>query len=67
MQVLPASGRFYAGLSVQDLFDVEKNIQAGCKILKIYQSQEKTLRAALHRYSGGASGYYEKVMRAMKG
>ena len=66
MQVMPASGMHYAGMEKHDLFEIDKNIQAGCIILKKYQEQEPTLRRALHRYSGGAKGYYEKVMAEMK-
>jgi hypothetical protein len=63
MQVMPSSSR----LSRTDLFCPEKNIQEGCRILKDFQRRTKTLSRALHLYSGGASGYAEKVMRRMKG
>jgi acyl-homoserine lactone acylase PvdQ len=33
--------------------------------LKHYQRTSPDLRTALHRYSGGASGYFEKVMRQL--
>jgi membrane-bound lytic murein transglycosylase MltF len=68
MQVLPASGKFYAGISDRkDLFCPETNIVAGTKILKYYQRTSPDLRTALNKYSGGAVGYFEKVMRRMKG
>jgi len=65
MQVMPSSGKLYAGFSRSELFCPEKNIIAGTKILKYYQKTSANLRAALEKYSGGAEGYYEKVMRRM--
>jgi soluble lytic murein transglycosylase len=67
MQVLPTSGKIYAGVSRADLFDPEKNIQVGCKILKMYQRQSKTLGEALAKYSGGAANYHRKVIKEMRG
>ena len=67
MQVLPQSGKEYAGVSRTELFDIEKNIQVGCKIVKIYERTSPNLKIALGRYSGGAKGYYQKVMKAMRG
>jgi soluble lytic murein transglycosylase-like protein len=61
MQVMPTS----AGLSREELFCPERNIIAGCRLLKYYQRTSPDLRTALHRYSGGASGYFEKVMRQL--
>jgi soluble lytic murein transglycosylase-like protein len=61
MQVMPAS----AGLSREQLFCPEKNIIAGCKILKYYQRTSPDLRTALHKYSGGAEGYFEKVQKVL--
>ena len=66
MQVLPNSGWHFTRFSRADLFDIEKNIQAGTTILKYYQNTSPTLRVALNRYSGGSVGYYEKVLKAMK-
>lgn len=65
MQVLPQSGKVYAGFSRAELFCPEKNIIAGTKILKYYQRISPNLRSALDKYSGGATGYYEKVARRM--
>lgn len=48
-----------------DLFDPEKNIKAGRYILTHYlRKHDGDLRKALASYSGGARGYYEKVMEA---
>ena len=65
MQVLPLSGMWHAGFSREELFRPEKNIIAGCKILLAYQRTSPSLRMALIKYSGGAEGYYEKVMSQM--
>jgi soluble lytic murein transglycosylase-like protein len=65
MQVMPNSGKLYAGFSRSELFCPEKNIIAGTKILKYYQRTSPNLRVALDKYSGGADGYYEKVKRRM--
>jgi soluble lytic murein transglycosylase-like protein len=47
------------------LFDPEKNINAGVYILAKYlKAAGGDLRRALEKYSGGARGYYEKVMKA---
>jgi hypothetical protein len=66
MQVLPSSGKIYTGFSREELFCPEKNIIAGTTILKHYQRTSSTLHMALIKYSGGAKGYYGKVMREMK-
>lgn len=50
-----------------ELRDPETNIWAGTEILKNYIRDSRTLREALHRYSGGASGYADKVMKEMRG
>jgi len=65
MQVLPSSGMWHAGFSREELFHPEKNIIAGCRILMFCQRTSLSLRMALIKYSGGAKGYYEKVMRQM--
>lgn len=64
MQVMPASARM-VGLKydAHDLLCPERNIEAGVRILKYYQ-QRYGLRLALHYYSGGTPGYYDKIMRA---
>jgi soluble lytic murein transglycosylase-like protein len=66
MQVLPSSARM-VGLDYDknDLLCPEKNIEAGCKILKYYQKRYKKLSVVLSKYSGGANRYYHKVMKAM--
>lgn len=47
----------------QDLFSKKKNIEAGTFILNHYLLKNNNdLRKALHKYSGGANNYYEKVM-----
>lgn len=66
MQVLPESGKLYAGYSMDELFCPEKNIIAGCKILKMYQKNSPNLKVALAKYSGGAANYYERVMKKMR-
>lgn len=67
MQVLPESARM-VGLRYDknDLLCPVKNIEAGCRILKYYQKKFKKLPVVLAKYSGGADGYYRKVMKAMK-
>ena len=51
----------------EELRNPEMNIVAGTRILKDYIKQSRTLDEALHKYSGGASGYADKVRRRMKG
>ena len=50
----------------EELRNPEMNIVAGTRILKDYIKQSRTLDEALHKYSGGASGYADKVRRRMK-
>lgn len=66
MQVKPASARM-VGLDYRaaDLVCPEKNIVAGTRILRHYQRTTGSLREALHRYSGGASSYADKVLKEM--
>jgi len=66
MQVMPSSAKM-VGLeySKRDLMVPHKNIEAGCKILKMYQNKTNTLAGALHKYSGGARDYYPRVKRVM--
>ena len=67
MQVMPASARMVGlNYSKEDLKCPEKNIIAGTRILKYYQRTSRTLEEALDKYSGGATNYYQKVMRRMK-
>jgi len=47
----------------EELLNPEMNIVAGTRILKDYIKQSRTLDEALHKYSGGASGYADKVRR----
>jgi soluble lytic murein transglycosylase len=50
-------------LSHWGLYDPSKNVEAGKYILAQHHKQAKgNLRKTLQDYSGGASGYYEKVM-----
>ena len=50
-----------------DLFDPETNVRAGRYILAHYLRKHRgDLRKALHAYSGGARGYYRKVMEAQR-
>lgn len=52
--------------SRKDLFDPEKNISAGCYVLKIHLREEKTWPKALKAYSGYARNYDKKVFHFMK-
>jgi len=65
MQVRPASARMVGlNYSRADLMCPEKNIRAGTRILKRYQRLAKgDMQKALALYSGGARGYYRKVMK----
>ena len=68
MQVMPNSARMVGlNYSKEDLKCPEKNIKAGTRILKYYQRTSRTLEEALNKYSGGAVGYAQKVLRRMKG
>ena len=68
MQVMPASAKMVGlNYSKEDLKCPEKNIKAGTAILKYYQRTSRTLEEALNKYSGGAVGYAQKVLRRMKG
>lgn len=51
----------------EQLRDPEQNLIAGTRILKMYMKESSTLSEALYKYSGGASGYADKVKRRMKG
>lgn len=64
MQVRPASARMVGlNYSHKDLLCPEKNIKAGTRILRHYQRMTRgNLERALDLYSGGARGYYRKVM-----
>lgn len=53
--------------SRKQLRDPEENLKAGMWILKKYMRESSTLNEALHKYSGGAKGYADKVKRRMKG
>jgi len=68
MQVLPSSARM-VGLNYtkEDLKDPEKNIKAGCRIVKFYQRKSNRMETVLNWYSGGAENYHRKVMKKMKG
>ena len=46
-----------------DYYDITKGIRAGVYVLNHYLSRSKTVQEALHKYSGGATNYYAKVMR----
>ena len=49
----------------KDLFNPRINIEAGRYILAHYmEKHDNNLKAALNSYSGGAKGYYQKVMKA---
>jgi len=66
MQVMPESGKHWAGMTRRDLFCPVKNIIAGTKILKYYQRTSPNLKVALRKYSGGAKGYFWKVRKEMR-
>lgn len=51
----------------RQLRDPEQNLMAGTTILKGYIERSLSLREALHKYSGGARNYYERVMKEMEG
>jgi soluble lytic murein transglycosylase-like protein len=65
MQVMPSTAKGY-GVERHELFNPEKNIETGCRILKDYQRTSKTLHIALIKYSGGAKNYYQKVLKKMR-
>lgn len=46
-----------------DYYDITKGVRAGVYVLNHYLSRSKTVQEALHKYSGGATNYYAKVMR----
>lgn len=51
-------------MGIKDLYAVEDNIRVGTDILLDFQRMSKgNLRVALHRYSGGARGYANSIMR----
>lgn len=50
-----------------ELRNPEKNLFAGTAILKHYMENSKSLDEALHKYSGGAKDYANKVKRRMRG
>jgi soluble lytic murein transglycosylase-like protein len=53
--------------SRKDLFDPEKNLLAGCWVLKVHLRENKgDLRKALEAYSGNAKEYKKKVYLAYK-
>ena len=51
----------------RQLKDPEQNLLAGTTILRKYLKESGTLKEALRKYSGGESGYYEKVKKQMRG
>ena len=70
MQVMPEWLPKLKSLGItsrEDLFIPEKNLQAGCFILKIHLREERNLRDALRAYSGYAHEYDKKVFNLMKG
>jgi len=46
----------------KDLFDEKKSKEAAIYILTKYHRQTGDLRKTLHKYSGGAKNYFQKVM-----
>ena len=66
MQVMPAWIPHLAHLGIRskkDLLDPEKNILAGCYVLKVHLREEShSLPKALNSYSGRSKGYAEKVL-----
>lgn len=66
MQVMPAWIPQLSHLDIhsrKDLLDPEKNIAAGCYVLKQHLREEShSLPKALNAYSGQAKGYVKKVL-----
>jgi soluble lytic murein transglycosylase-like protein len=48
----------------EDLYAIPNNISSGIYVLERYLASTKDLREALRRYSGGNSGYANRVLRA---
>ena len=46
-----------------DYYDIKRGVRAGVYVLNHYLSRSKSVQEALHKYSGGATNYYAKVMR----
>ena len=46
-----------------DYYNITKGVRAGVYVLNHYLSRSKSVQEALHKYSGGATNYYAKVMR----
>ena len=46
-----------------DYYDINRGVRAGVYVLNHYLSRSKSVQEALHKYSGGATNYYAKVMR----
>jgi soluble lytic murein transglycosylase-like protein len=47
------------------LFHIDNNINLGCKILKDYIEDSKTINTALKKYSGGSNRYVKKVNKTL--
>lgn len=70
MQVMPQTCKYYVKSTTitlrdikQMLFDPEFNIDIGCQHLKMLMDRARA--EALHKYSGGARNYNQKVKKAM--
>jgi soluble lytic murein transglycosylase-like protein len=48
----------------EDLYAIPNNISSGIYVLERYLASTKDLKEALRRYSGGNSGYANRVLRA---
>lgn len=53
--------------SPSDLLDVERNIRAGCYILKLYLDKAKDIDKALRRYSGYKDGRGRRYIAKCRG
>lgn len=46
-----------------DYYNITQGVRAGVYVLNHYLSRSKSVQEAPHKYSGGATNYYAKVMR----
>jgi len=50
----------------EDIFDIDRNIEAGAYVLSQYISTSKDIPEALYRYNGGGIGYADKVLKRQR-
>ena len=64
---IPALRKHGIANSRADLLDPETNVRAGKFVLAFFlRKHQNDLKKALHGYSGGAKGYYKKVMEVRR-